>query len=200
MIFTNVELKAPTDFARCRFLQSPPRFHGAKLHEGTVWRGVDWPQPPRDPDDAGEFTDAYERLKLEMDRLKKHEDELMFFAKELECRRVAAGWFKGMPIGVYGALCDYGQSYLRPLGWLLAVILVGAVQFWPMLEWDFLLSLGISAANTLGPLGLRKELIGSTTLPDLSPWLQFLTGAQMLTGLILLFLIGLGLRNRFRMK
>lgn len=124
----------------------------------------------------------------------------MFFAKELECRRVEVGWFKGLPIGVYGSLCDYGQSYLRPLGSLLAVILVGAVQFWPILEWDFLLSLGVSAANTLGPLGLRKELIGSTALPELSRWLQFLTGAQMLTGLILLFLIGLGLRNRFRMK
>jgi hypothetical protein len=39
--------------------------------------------------DAGPFVDAYERLKLEMDRLKKHEAELDFFALELQSRRDA---------------------------------------------------------------------------------------------------------------
>lgn len=125
----------------------------------------------------------------------------MFFAKELECRRVAAGQFRGLPIGIYGVLCHYGQSYLRPLGWLLALIVIGAVQFWPVLNWDFILSLGVSIANVLGPLGLRKELLEAGMLPhNLSRWLRFFSGAQMVLGLILLFLIGLGLRNRFRMK
>lgn len=200
VIFTNADLNCPTDFTSCRFRTFPPQFSGAKLHEGTVWRKVYWPSAPTNPDNVGVFIDAYERLKLEMDRLKKHEDELMFFAKELECRRVAMGLLRGLPIGVYGVLCDYGQSYLRPLGWLLTLILVGAVQFWPVLGWDFLLSLGVSTANTLGPLGLRKELIEAGMLPDLSRWLRFLSGAQMVLGLIFLFLIGLGLRNRFRMK
>lgn len=200
-IFTNSKLKAPTDFADSQFLGEPPRFHGAKLHEDTVWRGVTWPTAPTDPDKAGRFTDAYERLKQEMDRLKKHEDELMFFAKELACRRVARGQVRGLPIGAYGVLCHYGQSYMLPLGWLIALILVGAVQFWPVLNWDFLLALGVSTANTLGPLGLRKEMMDAGTLPlDLSRWLRFLSGTQMVIGLILLFLIGLGLRNRFRMK
>lgn len=199
-IFTDTELKAPTDFAECRFEKFPPQFLGAKLHEGTVWRGVSWPKPPSNPNDVGHFTDAYERLKLEMDRLKKHEDELMFFAKELECRRVAAGQFRGLPIGSYGVLSLYGQSYLRPLGWLLALILIGAVQFWPVLKWDSMLSLGVSTANVLGPLGLRKELVDPEALNGLSRWFQVLTGAQMVLGPVLLFLIGLGLRNRFRMK
>jgi hypothetical protein len=200
VIFTNAELKAPTDFAGCRFECYPPEFHGAKLHEGTAWRGVSWPRPPSDRDDAGTVKYAYERLKLEMDRLKKHEDELMFFAKELECRRVAAGRFRGLPIAVYGALCHYGQSYWMPLGWLLAVILVGAVPFWLVQGWDILKSLGVSTANTLAPLGLRKELVDPHLLKDLSGWLRFLSGVQMVMGLELLFLFGLGLRNRFRMK
>ncbi len=200
-LFTNSELKAPTHFGDSKFMGAPPRFHGAKLHEDMVWRGVYWPPAPSNPNEAARFTDAYERLKLEMDRLKKHEDELMFFAKELECRRVARGQIRGWPIGAYGVLCHYGQSYLRPLGWLVALILVGAVQFWPALNWDFLSALGVSTANTLGPLGLRKELMEAGTLPtDLSRWLRFVSGAQMVIGLILLFLIGLGLRNRFRMK
>jgi hypothetical protein len=45
-------------------------------------------------DEAKEFIRAYERLKLEMDRLKKHEDELDFFAREMQCRHavLGAGW------------------------------------------------------------------------------------------------------------
>jgi hypothetical protein len=198
--FTNSELKAPTDFTGCNFGTYPPQFPGAKLHEGTVWRKVSWPRPPTNPDNAGVFTDAYERLKLEMDRLKKHEDELMFFAKELECRRVAAGQLWGLHIGTYGILCNYGRSFMIPVGWLLALIVIGAVQFWPVLGWDCFLSLGVSTANVLGPFGLRKELVDPEALKGLSRWFQVLTGAQMVLGPVLLFLIGLGLRNRFRMK
>lgn len=199
--FINTEFKSPTNFEDSRFLKSPPRFHGAKLHEGTVWRGVKpWPRVPADPTKVGPFIDAYERLKLEMDRLKKHEDELMFFAEELKCRRVKGGQLGGWPIGAYGVLCNYGQCYMLPLGWLLAVILVGAVQFWPALKGDFLLSLALSTANTLAALGLRKELISPETLSKLPHWLRFFSGVQMVIGPILLFLIGLGLRNRFRLK
>jgi uncharacterized protein YjbI with pentapeptide repeats len=79
-LFVNVEMKGMTSFENATFETEPPQFSGAKLHEGTVWRGIkNWPTPGR-ADGAGVFVDAYERLKLEMDRLKKHEDELNFFA------------------------------------------------------------------------------------------------------------------------
>jgi uncharacterized protein YjbI with pentapeptide repeats len=199
-IFTDSEFKAPTDFERSRFLGEPPRFHGGKLHEDTVWRGVKWPAAPTDPSKAGRFTDAYERLKQEMDRLKKHEDELMFFAKELECRRVAAGWFKGLPIAAYGWFCGYGRSYVKPLGWMVAVFgagvpVLGLLQ--PDLGWGK--AVGLSAVNCLAGLGIRKDLMGKV-LDHLGPGALIVSGVQTVAGLILLFLIGLGLRNRFRMK
>ena len=52
-------------------------------------------------EEARAFIDAYACVKLEMDRLKKHEDELDFFALELESRRV---WLDltGLPIAIYG--------------------------------------------------------------------------------------------------
>ena len=59
------------------------------------------------------FIDAYACLKLEMDRLKKHEDELDFFALELQSRRVLLGIWKGLPIAIYGFLSDCGRSYFR---------------------------------------------------------------------------------------
>lgn len=198
--FTNVKMKAHTSFESCAFRTKPPQFAGATLHEGTVWRGATWPPPPADRDVAGRFTDAYERLKLEMDRLKKHQDELFFFAKEMETRRVSDGHWLGMPIALYGALCGYGRCYWLPARWLLALTLVGAVQFWPVLGWDFPLALGVSVATILGPLGLRRELVDPALLQGLPRGLVLFSGVEMVAGLVLLFLLGLALRNRFRMR
>ena len=90
--FENVAFESPTTFEDTIFGFAPPFFFGAKLQEGTVWRGIRWPRPKRAVH-AGQFIDAYERLKLEMDRLRKHEDELNFFALEQQSRRILKGIF-----------------------------------------------------------------------------------------------------------
>ena len=78
-----------TFFDKAEFSQ-PPQFFNAKLHESTRWPER-WPEPPKDAATARDYLAAYERLKLEMDRMKKHGDELDFFALELQCRRVILG-------------------------------------------------------------------------------------------------------------
>ena len=85
--FVNSEMKSETIFDNVSFLREPPLFDGAQLHEGTTWFGVTWPRPPSTKEEARRTVRAYERLKLEMDKLKKHEDELRFFALELRDRR-----------------------------------------------------------------------------------------------------------------
>ncbi|WP_298324478.1 pentapeptide repeat-containing protein, partial [Asticcacaulis sp.] len=198
--FTNAELKAPTSFKHCAFEKSPPKFAGAQLHEGTVWRDVIWPPPPLDAGQAAAFTDAYERLKLEMDRLRKHDDELNFFAKELECKKLLMSPLNGAAIVLYDYLCDYGRSYVKPIYWLCALILFGAI-FISSLESgkEFWESLGISAANSLASLGIRKDLLGDSVL-EMQPLTRIISGVQTIVGILLIFLIGLGLRNRFRMR
>jgi uncharacterized protein YjbI with pentapeptide repeats len=209
-IFVNADMKGPTSFVRATFSAEPPQFFGAKLHEGTFWRSVTWPATPSSPGRAGRFIAAYERLKLEMDRLKKHEDELDFFARELQCRRVVQGTWRGLPIAIYGALCDYGRSYIRPLSILLVTVLVGAVPFWqhfggvtfsPLAYAGHAReALGLSIANTFGVLGIRKDLIDPETIKLLPDWLKVIATVQTGLGIVLLFLFGLGIRNRFRMK
>lgn len=56
------------------------------MHEATEWHGATFPKPPGKKG-AQQQVYAYERLKQEMERLKKHEDELTFFRKELRARR-----------------------------------------------------------------------------------------------------------------
>jgi hypothetical protein len=122
--FVNAKMLDKTWFEGAVFKTVPPEFFGAELHEGTVWPGREaWPIP-KGKDEAKGFICAYERLKLEMDRLKKHEDELDFFALELQSRRALIGPWRGLPIALYGLLSDYGRSYARPLYALFAVVAI----------------------------------------------------------------------------
>jgi hypothetical protein len=209
--FVNAQMKNMTSFDDVTFAH-PPECFNAKLHEGTTWPKPErWPPPPRDPAQARDFVNAYERLKLEMDKLKKHGDELDFFALEQQCRRVVLGRWAGVPIAIYGFLSDYGRSYARPLLLLSIVVVLGAVPLrahfgggWsPATFTDHGFTgagLLLSFANTFSALGIRKELIDAGLLQGLPVWLKAASALQSILGLVLLFLFGLGIRNRFRLK
>jgi hypothetical protein len=139
-------------------------------------------------------------LKLEVDQLKKHEDELDFFALELQSRRVSLGPWKGLPVALYGAFSDYGRSYVWPFLWLFAVMTFGAAIFRHFGALTLGEASGLSAANTFNVFGFRKDFIASSVTSGLSPWLEVVTAVQTILGTILLFLFGLGIRNKFRMK
>jgi uncharacterized protein YjbI with pentapeptide repeats len=196
--FVNAEMKGETSFEDAEFKTEPPRFFGAKLHQGTIWRGVEWPPLPKNRNEAGPFIDAYECLRLEMDSLKKHEDELEFIAREMQSRRVYLGPWRGLPFALYGLLSNYGRSYVRPLVALFIVAAIGAAALWyfdARTSWE---ALGLSAANTLNVFSFRRDFNLAMDTP--LAWLKVFAALQTILGAILLFLVGLGIRNKFRMK
>ncbi|MGC2223987.1 MAG: pentapeptide repeat-containing protein [Methylocella sp.] len=196
--FVNAEVQGPPSFEGAIFETEPPQFFAAKLHQETVWRGVDWPKP-KDAKTAGTFLDAYACLKLEMDRLKKYEEELDFFALELQSRRALLGW-RGWPIWLYGVLSGYSRSYVRPLVAMFIVVAIGAVAVWYFDARTCGEGLGLSAANTLNVFGFRKDFFDAAVIECLPAPLKILSAVQTILGAILLFLFGLGVRNKFRMK
>ncbi|MGB6325572.1 MAG: pentapeptide repeat-containing protein [Methylocella sp.] len=197
-LFVNAEMKGMTSFENATFETEPPLFSGAKLHQGTVWRGITWPPPPKNTVEAGRFLDAYACLKLEMNRLQRQEDELDFFALELQSRVLIGRWEWGLPIALYGLLSDYGRSYLRPLVALFVVAAIGAGAFWYFDARTYREALGLSAANTLNVFGFRRDFGLAIDTPF--AWLKVFAAGQTILGTILLFLFGLGVRNKFRMK
>jgi hypothetical protein len=103
-----------------------------------------------------------------------------------------------LPIAIYGALSDCGRSYLRPLVALCVVAATGAGAFWYFDARDYGEALGLSAANTLNVFGFRKDFNLAICTP--LAWLKVFSAIQTILGTSLLFLIGLGIRNKFRMK
>lgn len=201
--FVTAKIKGVANFKEARFETRPPEFFDAELNEGTVWPSDDkaWPVP-KDRMVAPAFVAAYASLKREMEKLKKHEDELRFFSLELKSREILLGKWRASPSRLYGWLSNYGRSILRPLVGLGVTWLVGVTFLMRLSGRDnWHLVLGSSTANVFGIL----RFIPAPSLPlDDSPWLvgweALVAGVQGIAGALLLFLFGLGVRNRFRMK
>lgn len=205
--FTNAKFGGSTIFANARFETCVPDFRGATMHEATEWHGVTWPDPPS-KQNAQEQVYAYERLKQEMERLKKHEDELTFFRKELRARRglfrvFSGGWLLNF---AYQALSAYGNSIRRPLLCLIGVFAMGVAAFARMplfcgAPMPFDLAAKLSFANIFVFLPDKREIMMDHRMVDcLSNTTQAINAVQSLLGVMLLFLLGLALRNRFRMR
>jgi uncharacterized protein YjbI with pentapeptide repeats len=212
--------------------QSVPTFHGATLHEGTTFEGVTWPKRPHKGQSPYDAARAWARLRVEMSRLHKHEDELSFFTKELRAR---ARDKRNEPRGkrllywIYLAL-GAGRNVLAPFGWLVGL---NALLFLPM-YWSaltdiqgregFMREIIADAAILKVPpdvvsfwLGQALPFIGASNPErrdlyrrlfagadsagiDMPLWLELVGILQQFVGIVLVFMIGLALRNRFRMK
>ena len=60
--------------------------------------------------------------------------------------------------------------------------------------------LGLSLANTFPYLGFQRLYFGGDVIQALPAWLKFLGGVQTILGGVFLFLMLLGIRNRFRLR
>lgn len=216
--FKGAEFQSHTKFAGSDFKSAPPDFSDAVLRQATEWHDITWPPPPKNCKEARSHVHAYECLKLEMQRLGKHEEEQNFFAMELRARR-ALLWFTAheddrrvgerlnalFRAGLnwsYSTFSGYGLSVSKPLFWLVMLVAVGTIGYmqtaalhdWPMDFWD---ALELSATNLISFLPYRPDKWVTVHLSTSAKWVG---NAQSFFGLVLLFLLGLALRNRFRMK
>lgn len=225
--FGNATFRAQTLFRGVRFKYRPPEFYNAGLYEDTDLTDVRWPFVPEDRDKAIQHRRAYERLKLLMDDQKKFADEHFFLRKELECREVenprSLATFASR---AFRLLSNYGESISRPLA---ALGIVWAIGWGAMFlaEWaDYWLGVwpdcaalpaaeqaacqkpeflgpgqaaALSFSNLFAFLGLGWHIMRDE-LRSLTAFSEAVATAQMVAGPVLLFLLALGLRNRFRIK
>lgn len=155
----------------------------------------------------------YRRLKEMAERNRHHEAALRFFAGERRCMRWARGntpwqtvwsYLASVLDVIYAGACDYGRSIAWPVGWLGGLIsgstavLVNCfkIPLWP----DALLMVLTSSIPFL-PAGRvsATEHQPAGDLGHLLPYFEFWFLGHQFFSFILLFLIGIGLRNRFRL-
>jgi len=206
--FSDGAFAGPTDFRETRFRGGVPEFYQRRFHQNTIFtdRRAFWPDITAETAEQAER--AYTRLRQVMKELDKPDDEAFFGRQELRCKALTEGWFHRLVSRGYGFFSDYGFSIGRPLAWLGVVVFLGAGPIGSWLKFcrgepgsgGIFQGLGISLANTFSFLGFHRLYIDKDTLAAMPGALKAIGGVQTVAGVTLLFLLGLGLRNRFRLK
>jgi hypothetical protein len=205
--FGNAKFGSRTMFAAASFEGAVPDFRGASLHEAAEWHGARWPRPPQDKKSAQRQVYGYQRLKQEMEKLKKHDDELFFFQKELRAKRgtfriLSPNWCLN---ALYDVTSSYGQSIVRPFFWLLVLYVSGVIFFSNVdvvegLPLPWIDAASLSFANLFSFLSLKRDFFSPEMIAEFSRPVLYASAAESILAVALLFLFGLGLRNRFRIK
>ena len=185
--------------------------HGVQIQyrdgrERASWLGLTWAKAGHDSD-----ADKFRRLKELAITAKDHDREQAFFAGELKAKRfyettgAALAWSY-----MYEWFSDFGRSSKRPLVALVSTWLVFGGGYWltatflPVVDpsKSFLEGLRLSAA-VLVPFSAAARLSFEEARTHLYGtvggfWLDTFAFGEGILGLAFVFLIGLALRNRFR--
>jgi uncharacterized protein YjbI with pentapeptide repeats len=163
-------------------------------------------QSTSDPESLTDRLQALRKMARDADDRPR---ELDYFALELQARYQGKGLgarLKRCLVGLYGCLSDYGRGVGRPLRGLLELCLLSMLCYWVLADrgwrvWDNALLL--SLLNALPPLGassaVRESSLEALYGSDIPNLVHVIAVGEGVIGLILLFLIALGLRNRFRL-
>jgi hypothetical protein len=219
--FCSIVTSGETSFEHAKFKTNVPKFHAATLYRDTVFptaepASLNYPEiMPTGKELVGdvpymsatEQKRAYNTLRYFMNQNLEIDQELFFHRREMACKEVTEDAFVGWLIWFYGRLSAYGSSIARPLIGLVMIWFVGALllQFHftsdPKLSimGDFWSAMGISFSNTFGIFGLGGTLLSKFNA-DTVGWIKGVSGFQTVFGFIFLFLLGLGIRSRFRLR
>lgn len=149
----------------------------------------------------------FRRLKEISEQSKNFELALHYFSNERKCQRwINLGFCNSLIDIIYSATSNYGQSVIRPLAlWLINMPLFALIYFKLIennvtCEFKFIDALTISLKNSIPFLNLSKSPIADDVYKILQPdiYITLTSISQGMLSIILTFLIGLGLRNNFR--
>lgn len=124
--FTNRVFLYGVNFSGCVF-HKPPKFHGAKLHQNTIF-----PSQKNFKDITSyDAEHCYRTLYMAMGELKASNEEGMFYALMQKSMRKSNrhSLFNKIISWLYGATTDYGQSISRPLGLLFGMVIVFSLLY-----------------------------------------------------------------------
>ncbi|WIY23501.1 hypothetical protein [Parasedimentitalea psychrophila] len=210
-LFQNCEFHAPTNFRSTTFKSFYPDFHGVVLHERTLFSAGNeyWPKHTSQRLEQARNTCSAVRHILAKQSLP--EDEHFFFRREMQISGEIGSFWQQLPYRAFGLISDYGHSIARPLIGLAIIWTFGFACFWGYLasccvpfpaevtDHPMGSAMALSFSNLFPLFGFGRTFLREI-LPNLPTSLAVLSGLQTIISLPLLFFLGLGLRQRFRLR
>ncbi len=207
--FADSQFEKPTSFRDAVFLHTYPDLTGTLFHDKTSFTpGVDfWPKETSQS--AKEAREACGIIRHLLGKQGLPEDEHFFFRREMEFAGKTGSVLQNLPYKFFWLVSDYGHSIARPLCCLLGVGLVTAMMLLAGFatqdisldnDWRFVEPFSLTFANMFKIFGFQRSVFGFEYLQGLPMWMQFIAGVQTIAGFVFLFFLGLGLRQRFRLR
>lgn len=189
-----------------------PKFFGCDIHQDTSFEGAEFPKPTG----SEEAARAYRTLKLAFSKQQAIREEQRFFRLEMEEETLRETGLKRWLFRAYKELSDYGFSITRPLKYVgLGVLALTLV--YGKLSWLGQCGLSVQTCH-FSPEWLDFSLLQTLPLPGLDKlseaaskvfWPAGAWWGLVLSALVILhktisiatlFLVGLALRNLFKLK
>lgn len=218
--FNESVFRSQADWSNASFLTRYPEFYGADFKEPPVFTLVEEFWPRVEPYLAKHEIRSCSRIRRIMSDLGMPDEEHFFFRREMKYKIAVEGRPDRLWIRLFEFFSDYGWSVWLPLKYIFAVWAVPTLIYWHAFGpgcfngiarssatctretlASFPEAAGFSFANLFAFLGLARLHFGQVYYSSLeNPWLHLLGGLQTVLGVALLYFLGLGLRNRFRLK
>jgi hypothetical protein len=215
--FSDGCFKSQTMFDGAAFKGGVPMFYHREMHQNTSFTDDPKLWPDVTAENAKEGKRAYTRLRQVAAEIYDPDLEHFFLRQEMRCKaRIEwdkRAWFHWVFFVLYRWIADSGISVARPFWLLIFAWALGVACFAGYFDSGILPTLpddiqdsryraaaGISFGNLFGFLGINRLYFIDVLQDHIPDGLQFVAGAQTVAGVILLFFLGLGLRNRFRLK
>ncbi len=210
--FRSCKFGGVSDFREVEFSAWAPSFHASTFYQdmrfSTDMRDeLLWPTPT--PNTAEDDRSAYARLRQFMNEAHNPDNEHFFLRREMQCKALLEPFWEQVWIALYRRAANYGHSIWRPFFALGVLVTAGWLVLNAYFAWRNIIwgddktgweALGLSFSNTFGFLGFNRLYFGTEYWEDFHPFLKFMGAVQTILGVIFLFFLGLGLRNRFRLK
>lgn len=211
--FTDCDFAKSTSFREAKFHATYPILDGAVLHQNTDFSAEEAYWPVKTAQKPAQARESCATIRHAIAKQGLPEEEHFFFRREMEFARQVewadkdAGWlrFKAWPYLLFKVFSNYGESIARPVRALCELFVLGAgalfgfysamLGFWQAAG----LAAAVSFSNLLPLFGFGRTFL-KDDLEMLPSGLQFVSGAQTVLALPLLFFLGLALRKRFRLR
>jgi len=208
--FTDASFDAPCNFREAQFKVAYPDLEGTLLQAKTNISAEDdfWPKTGKqktdpewedEPQTDKQAAQSCAHLRQNMAAQGLPEAAHFFFRREMTHRsRISRRWER--PFYTLYRGVEYGYGVWQPVAGIIATWALGAGALWCwgcMSGWT---AAGLSFSNIFRFFGFQRVHFEPGIINSLPFPLEVMTAVQTLVGFVLLFLLGLGLRNRFRLK
>lgn len=200
---TDTYFPEPTNLRGTKFTKRFPTLDGALLHPKTDFTAENshWPNSIN-KDHAKDAAKSCAIIRHNVAAQGLVEEAHFFYRKEMDARKMQANFVERWFFQYYWSVSNYGQSITLPTVQLLCILIGGWLilycPLWSEVSWTN--ALAMSFANTFKFLGIERIFLDRDLYASLPWYLKAASAVQMVYGVIAIFLLGLGIRNRFRLK